>query len=90
MEKRKNKKNKSNGPIVNEDARMEIIKLKEKKLDYFHSISKYTFTAIVLGAVVSVFQDTAKFSFYMVIYVVLGLIVSSILYIIGNNFLKDS
>lgn len=87
-------KKKSSIKIVNtqtsEEKKQEIIKLKEKKLDYFHSLSKFTFTAIVLGAVVSVFQDTTKFSYYMIIYVVLGLIVSSILYIIGNNFLKDS
>lgn len=63
------------------------MKLREKKLDYFHSLSKFTFTAIVLGAVYSVLQEE-NIKVITGVYIVCGVLITYILYLIGNSFLK--
>lgn len=87
MGKNRKRENIQRAPITAEDIKQRSLKLSEKKLDFFHSLSKFTYTAIVLGAVYSILQDE-NMKVLTGVYIVCGILITYILYLIGNSFLK--
>ena len=78
-----------NAQLNKSDRRQLVIKKKEKNADYFYSLGKITYTALVVGIIVSVVQNTSELSFIHILTIVVGIILSFIWYLIANNNLND-
>lgn len=76
-------------PLNADDIKQRSLKLSEKKLDFFHSLGKFTFTALVLGILVSIIQDTDKINYSNLFILLTGLLATYLFYKIGNNNLKN-
>lgn len=69
------------------EAKEKIRSRKDALAKYFFDLSKLTFTALVLGGILSFFQGEA-FSMTLGLMIVFGIIAAIFLARIGNNILK--
>lgn len=63
-------------------------KTREKLADYLYGISKATFTALVLGAILALFGLSKGGAFDCVLLMILGLIATYVLAYLANKIMK--
>ena len=74
--------------ISQEDRKNLVRTRNEKKMDFYLSLAKLTYTALVLGIIVGIVQGENEINIIHITSIAIGLFLTFIWYKIADNYLK--